>query len=93
MYIGLMFLSSFEDVLLGVIEKEPQSCPAFPKRLPPPKFMIETETKMPPQAPGAVAEAERVAEDVRGSLCRHPPLGFRPPGGVKVLPVQQILRP
>lgn len=25
----LMFLSSFEDALVGVIEKEPQSCPAF----------------------------------------------------------------
>lgn len=93
MYIGLMFLSSFEDVLLGVIEEEPQSCPAFPKLLPLPEFMIETETKMPPQAPGAVAEAECVAKDVQGSLCRHPLLGFRPPGGVKALPVQQILRP
>lgn len=28
-YICWIFLSNFEDTLLGVIEKEPQSCPAF----------------------------------------------------------------
>ena len=38
----------FNDVLLRVIEKEPQSGPAFPKFLPLSDFMMEIGTKIPP---------------------------------------------
>lgn len=40
----------FNDVPLGVIEKEPQSGPAFPKFLPLSDFIMEIDTKVPPWA-------------------------------------------
>ena len=54
------------DVLLRVIEKEPQSGPAFPKSLPLYDFMMEINTKILPWAQVTALEPRQVAEDAGG---------------------------